>query len=298
MSDVSSSGNGRKRSHREVADTLRERIRRGDIRTGEHMPTQSRLAEEFEVERGTIRQALRILHEEGLLTEATRGAPARVAATAPSTTPSAGGDPAGGQPQQTLSALGPRLTQAFAAEDVRVDALSLTAESLMLAMAEPLRLIHENRIKPHSVTVRVLLPARNIELAFPKGVGPGEGGLVHQRWLTQRNAQGQVLRNNLRNLRRSHGIDVNVTFRALPFTPPLKLYVLNGVEALFAYYTVAKRQEEIEEINLEMYDALGTEAVLFGFESDAGPRDKAFVGQSANWFDALWNTITSDLTLS
>ncbi|MEU8891339.1 winged helix-turn-helix domain-containing protein [Streptomyces sp. NPDC048442] len=295
MSDENSSGNERKRSHREVADTLRDRIRRGDIAAGDQMPTQSRLAEEFHVERGTIRQALRILHEEGLLTEATRGAPARVAATVPS---AAGGDPATGRPQQTLSALGPRLTQAFSADDVRIDALSLTAESLMLAMTEPLKLIHENRIKPHSVTVRVLLPARNIELAFPKGVGPGEGGLVHQRWLQQRNSQGQVLKNNLNNLRRTHGIDVSVTFRALPFTPPLKLYVFNGAEALFAYYTVAKRQEEIEEINLEMYDALGTESVLFGFESAAGPRDKAFVDQSANWFDALWNTITSGLTLS
>ncbi|MFI0983392.1 winged helix-turn-helix domain-containing protein [Streptomyces sp. NPDC021093] len=295
MSDENSSGNGRKRSHREVADTLRDRIRRGDIKAGDPMPTQSRLAEEFGVERGTVRQALHILHDEGLLTEATRGAPARVAATAP---PTADEGPAGGRPQQTLSALGPRLTQAFSADDVRIDALSLTSESLMLAMTDPLRLIHENRIKPNSVTVRVLLPARNIELAFPKGVGPGEAGLVHQRWLTQRNAQGQVLRNNLHNIRRSHGVDVHVTFRALPFTPPLKLYVLNGAEALFGYYTVAKRREEIEEINLEMYDALGTESVLFDFEAVAGPRDQAFVEQSANWFDALWNTITSDLTLS
>ncbi|MFJ6697041.1 winged helix-turn-helix domain-containing protein [Streptomyces sp. NPDC091272] len=295
MSDVSSSGNDRKRSHREVADTLRDRIRRGEIKAGEHMPTQSRLAEEFCVERGTVRQALRILHEEGLLTGATRGAPARVAATGPLV---AGGDPAAGRPQPTLSALGPRLVEAFAAEDIRVDALSLTAESLMLAMAEPLRLIHENRIGPRSVTVRVLLPARDIALAFPKGVDPGESSLVHQRWLQQRNAQGQVLRHNLRNLHRSHGIDVQVAFRALPFTPPLKLYVLNATEALFAYYRVAKRQEEIEEINLEMYDALGTESVLFGFAARSGPRDKAFVEQSAHWFDALWNTISSDLTLS
>ncbi|WP_433546893.1 winged helix-turn-helix domain-containing protein [Streptomyces sp. CA-294286] len=287
--------NAGKRSHREVADTLRERIRKGELKAGDHMPTQSRLAEEFCVERGTIRQALRILHDEGLLTPAGRGAPARVAETSPL---AAGADAASGLPQPTVSALGPRITEAFAAEDVRIDALSLTAESLMLALAEPLRLVHENRIAPRSVTARILLPARNIELAFPRGVEEDEEGRIHRRWLEQRNAQGHVLKHNLLNLRRSHGIDVTVAFRALPFTPPLKLYVLNGVEAHFAYYRVTKREEQFEEANMEMYDALGTESVLFGFEGRAGARDEAFVEQSANWFDALWNTISSPLTLS
>ncbi|MFF0740677.1 winged helix-turn-helix domain-containing protein [Streptomyces sp. NPDC004111] len=285
--------NDRKRSPNEVADTLRERIRKGELKAGDHMPTQSKLAEEFCVERGVVRQALRILHGEGLLTEARRGAPARVAEKSPL---AAGGDPTRGQPQPTVSALGPRIAHALAAEDVCIDALSLTAESLMLALSEPLRLIHENRVKPRSITTRILLPARNIELAFPKGL-EDESKLVHQRWLTQRNAQGQVLRHNLLNLRRSHGIEVDVQFRALPFTPPVKLYVLNRAEALFAYYAVAKREEEIEDTNLEMYDALGTESVLFGFDSRLGPRDEAFVEQSAQWFDALWNTITSPLTL-
>jgi hypothetical protein len=288
--------NGRKRSPAEVADVLRERIRKGELRAGDHMPTQSRLAEEFGVERGIVRQALRILHGEGLLTEAKRGAPARVALK--SVSPVAG-DSATGRPQSTLSALGPRIAEAFSAEDVRIDALSLTAESLLLAMSKPLRLIHENRVRPKSITVRILLPARNIELAFPKGLeeGADEAKLVHQRWLQQRNTQGQVLKHNLTNLRRSHGIDVQVAFRALPFTPPVKLYVLNSAEALFAYYAVAKRQEEIKDTNLEMYDALGTESVLFSFDSRASSRDEAFVAQSAQWFDALWNTITSPLTL-
>jgi hypothetical protein len=287
--------NARKRSHREVADTLRERIRKGELRAGDHMPTQSRLAEEFCVERGTIRQALRILHDEGLLAAAGRGAPARVAETGPL---AAGGNAATGQPQRTVSALGPRISEAFSVQDVTIDSLSLTAESLMLALAEPLRLIHENRVRPRSVTARVLLPARDITLAFPRGVEEGEEERIHRRWLDQRNAQGHVLKHNLLNLRRSHGIEVKVSFRALPFTPPLKLYVLNGVEAHFAYYRVTKRHEEFEDANLEMYDALGTESVLFGFEGKAGPRDEAFVEQSANWFDALWNTISSPLTLS
>ena len=90
-----------------------------------------------------------------------------------------------------------------------------------------------------------------------------------------------------------------MTFRALPFTPPVKLYLLNGTEALIAYYMIARREEAVESgATLDMYDTLGTESLLFSFEKGAGERDTAFVEQSQKWFDALWETITTDLTLS
>ncbi len=89
-----------------------------------------------------------------------------------------------------------------------------------------------------------------------------------------------------------------MTFRALPFTPPVKLYLLNGSEALIAYYMLTRREEEVYSQTLEMYDTLGTESLLFSFERRTGQRDAAFVDQSQKWFDALWETITSDLTLS
>ena len=74
--------NGRKRpqkTHREVADALRARIRSGELRPGQRMPTQARLADEFGVERGAVRQALRILQSEHLLTNVSKGSPATVA---------------------------------------------------------------------------------------------------------------------------------------------------------------------------------------------------------------------------
>ncbi len=195
--------------------------------------------------------------------------------------------------------LAPRLTEAFAAPHVRVDAACLTAESLMLAVGESVRQIHEGRIRPESIDVRILLPSRDITLAFPVPVeGRGDDDPVHQRWLAQRNAQGHVLRHNLRSLRSSHGIDVRVTFRALPFTPPVKLYLLNGTEALIAYYMIARREEPVDSGVLDMYDTLGTESLLFSFGKGVGERDTAFVEQSQKWFDALWETISTDLTLS
>ncbi|MFE1298264.1 winged helix-turn-helix domain-containing protein [Streptomyces sp. NPDC058733] len=282
-------------SPREVADVLRARITSGQLPPGRRMPTQAALAEEFEVERGTVREALRILHGERLLTGGTRGSPATVAPDLGRGLPLA--SPAAA-PQPTMVGLAPRVAQAFAADHVRIDALCLTSVSLTLALGEPLRLIHAGRLKPAKVDVRVLLPSRDIDLAFPAPVDRDVDGRLHRRWLAMRNAQGQVLQHNLLALRATHGIDVHVAFRALPFTPPVKLYLLNGAEGLFAYYTLRRREAEIDHEPLQLYDADGTRSALFAFARGAGPRDTAFVEQSQAWFDALWETISSDLVLT
>jgi len=281
-------GSGRL-SPQQIADVLRERIRTGELKAGDRLPTQAELADEFGVERGAVRQALRSLQDDGLLTNVSKGSPPRIAQP-----PAPGRE----EPQPTMVALAPRLTAAFSAPHVRVDAACLTAESLIPALGEPLRLIHGGQLKPARIDVRILLPSRYISLAFPVPVdGRSDDDPVHQRWLAMRNAQGHVLRHNLQTLR-SHGIDVNITFRALPFTPPVKLYLLNGQEALMAYYMVTRREEATDSGTLDMYDVLGTESLLFSFEKAAGQRDATFVEESQKWFDALWETITTDLTLS
>ncbi|MBN0045105.1 FadR family transcriptional regulator [Streptomyces actuosus] len=280
-----------RRTPQEIADILRERIRVGELKAGDRLPTQAELAGEFGVERGTVRQALRALQEDGLLTNISKGSPPRIAEPTP----------AGEQPQSTLVGLAPRLTEAFAARRVTIDAVCLTAESLMIGLGEPMRLIHQGTLRPESVEARILLPSRDISLAFPTPV-QGDDDAVHRRWLQMRNAHGQVLRHNLLALRSSHGIDVRVTFRALPFTPPVKLYLLNGTEALFAYYMIGRRSEYVDPgtaatgATTELYDVLGAESLLFPFAQDAG-RDARFVEESQKWFDALWETITTDLNL-
>ncbi|MFJ3892792.1 GntR family transcriptional regulator [Streptomyces sp. NPDC090083] len=277
-------------SPQEIADALRDRIRTGDLKAGDRLPTQADLAEEFGVERGAVRQALRLLQEAGLLTNVSKGSPPRIAE------PPA---PTHGEPQPTMVGLAPRLTAAFSAPDVRIDVVCHTAETLMVAIGEPLRQIHEGRLRPESIEVRILVPSREITLAFPVPVDGGDGDSpVHQRWLAMRNAQGQVLQHNLLALRATHGMDVKVTFRALPFTPPVKLYLLNEQEALLGYYLLTRREEEYGSQTLDMYDALGSKSLLFSFQRQSGERDAAFVEQSQLWFDALWETITTDLTLS
>ncbi len=276
-----------------MADELRARIRSGELQPGQRMPTQAKLADEFGVERGAVRQALRILQSEQLLTNVSKGSPATVAPD-----PGRALTGPGAPPLPTMVALAPRIGAAFAAPHVEIDALCLTAISLTLAIGEPLRQIHAGRLKPAKVDVRVLLPSRRIDLAFPAPVDATAASRLRRHWLAQRNAQGQVLQHNLLALRATHGIDVRVTFRALPFTPPVKLYLLNGAEALFAYYTVKRREEEVDHEFLEMYDAEGIQSMLFAFEQGAGMRDTTFVEQSNLWFNSLWETISSELELT
>ncbi len=283
-------GSSRRLSPQEIADILRERIRTGDLKAGDRLPTQAELADEFGVERGTVRQALRALQEDGLLSNVSKGSPPRIAEPPAPTLE---------EPQPTMVGLAPRLTEAFEAQRVRVDVVCHTSETLLLALSEPLRRIHEGRIRPDSITFRILLPSRDINLAFPVAVeGSGDEDTVHRRWLSMRDAQAQVLRHNLQAIRFTHGIDVDIAFRALPFTPPVKLYMLNGEEALLGYYIPTKRAEEWQSQTLEMYDILGSKSVLFSFLKRAGQRDEAFVEESQKWFNALWETITTDLTLS
>jgi hypothetical protein len=278
-----------------VADELRRRIKSGVLKPGQRMPTQARLADEFGVERGAVRQALRILQSEHLLTNVSKGSPATVADGRRDE-----GSGAQDGPQRTVVALGPRIAWAFEAERVEIDAVCLTSHSLAFAIGKPLRQIHAGKTKPVSVDVRVLLPSHEMNLAFPTPVDTSADDRVQRQWLAQRNAQCRVLRHNLLMLRATHGIDVRVSFRALPFTPPVKLYLLNGTEALFAYYTLSRRETEIDHEQVELYDAEGAQSMLFPFERGpgAGVRDTAFVEQSGLWFESLWNTISHELLLT
>ncbi|GAA3528173.1 hypothetical protein GCM10022295_07680 [Streptomyces osmaniensis] len=143
-----------------------------------------------------------------------------------------------------------------------------------------------------------MLPSREIDLAYPTWVDSPEDPELHMRWLFARNSHGHSLRDTLMALRLSHGIDVRVSLRALPFTPMAELYIVNSAEVLFSYCTVTRRGTD--PVTREIYDVAPTGMSMLGrFQATtAGDRDAIFVEQSLLWFDSLWNTISTDLTLS
>lgn len=63
--------------HTRLYDTMIQRIRSGEWRQGERVPSEKELAEEFGTSRGPVRQALAALRAEGMIVGG-RGAPPRV----------------------------------------------------------------------------------------------------------------------------------------------------------------------------------------------------------------------------
>ncbi|MFI6491440.1 GntR family transcriptional regulator [Streptomyces sp. NPDC050564] len=281
----------RKHSHEEIADDLRKRIRGGELSPGTKLPTQAALAKEFGVERGAVRQALNVLQAEGLLSNVTRGTSPTVAKPS-----DVGAEP---EPQPTLVGLAPRLEAAFAVPDVRLDAACLTAETLMLSMDAPMRLIEQEIVRPESVTARIVLPSKELRLLYPApaaGWGHDErvDAVVHDRSMTQHASQTEVLSQHFRRLKNRYGIPTSLSFRVVDNTPYHKVYVLNATEVLFAHYTVTKREEDIDGERMWLRDASGARSPLFAFNKEYGPRDEQFVDGFQTWFDALWESVEPD----
>jgi len=57
----------KKPMYRQIADTLRERVQRGELKPGDALPTESALQDEFAVSRVTVRQALKQLTQEAII---------------------------------------------------------------------------------------------------------------------------------------------------------------------------------------------------------------------------------------
>ena len=64
----------------------------------------------------------------------------------------------------SVVALRDHLRSAFAAPEVWIDAMCLNGQSLALAMGDPIHAIHAGAVRPKKISVRVLLPSRDIEL--------------------------------------------------------------------------------------------------------------------------------------
>ncbi|MER5753118.1 GntR family transcriptional regulator [Streptomyces sp. NPDC002088] len=283
-------GSGRT-SAQEIADALRERIRAGDLEAGDRLPTQAVLAEEFGVERGTVRQALAMLQHDGLLTNVTKGSPPRVAEV-----------PAE-QPQQFRAArvvLIRYLAEAFRADDVRIDAVCFTAETLLWALAEMCAAVTRGEAHPRSITVRCLLPGPGVPLPYPEPLDrPDLREPVHEQIKAQIKAQMETMNIHLSNLKRYQGVDTEVTFRPLRFVPSEKKYVLNDTLALRGDYPVGRQSYELPGVGeFDVLDVSGFNSDLFEYRQSRGGQEAAVVRATKNYFDALWDSEAPGQTLA
>ncbi|GAB3182954.1 hypothetical protein GCM10027162_39690 [Streptomyces incanus] len=90
---------------------------------------------------------------------------------------------------------------------------------------------------------------------------------------------------------------VDLQVRRTPLTPAFKLYPPNGVEVLHGMYEVIKRPMELEADEvIAALDVLGLGATLTRHGEDADPTSpgSVFVDSMRQWFDSVWNLLSTD----
>lgn len=242
------------------------------------------------MERGTVRNALQLLRADGLLTNLGKGSPPTVSRPEQQSVPGA---------QTARSILGPRLVAAFEAPHVYVDVASLTGETLVTALGEPLRKVYEGVLRPESVRVRMVVPRLGENVDYP---APTDGWghddkldeAVRRRGRVQWDAQRTVLAGAFKGLRDS-GVDASFEYRFVSGVPTRKVYLLNRQEVLVGHYVPGRFEREIDDYEgadtVELVDVQGFETEMFPFERSNGEDHAAFVDGEQAMFDGLWEHV-------
>jgi hypothetical protein len=198
--------------------------------------------------------------------------------------------------QPPMVAIQDSLTSAFEAEDVEIDAICVTGDALALGIARPVQDIHAGRLRPRQIKVRILTANTDVSHPLPAPRQEEDAERVRQLRLRDRNVYVNTLRSALASLHGTHGIDVLVEFRGVPFTPLTELILLNGVEALFSYCKISSLSvADTSGGSMEVYDAVTYGSLMRRFKATSGYADRVFVDQSYRWFNSIWETVSTEV---
>ncbi|MEU9359365.1 winged helix-turn-helix domain-containing protein [Streptomyces sp. NPDC048301] len=289
-----------------VADELRREIRSGTRRPGERLPTQGELVDRFGVSRATVSQALSLLRKEKLIV--TRQGSGSVVASGAGGGRSLGPSTEGPDDddvwavvseQVTPVLLRPYLVEAFEANVVKLDVFSMTTESLAARVVDQKDRIVAGEIPPpRSITARLLLPdTESRGLAIPRQVGAEDDPRVRARLGGILHSHVTMLRSALFELRRLGLVkEVVVQVRLVPFSPQVKLYILNNRVVLQGFYIPEEGIATLPDgEEVATYDAYGTGATLFPFRAsaDSTPEQAGVVRAVRRFFDATWDNLAT-----
>lgn len=265
----------------QVVDVLRASIATNKLEPGDRLPSYAEMAERFGVAPMTVQKAIGVLRDEGLIvTRQGRGSFVR---------------------QKTERAVGlrPHVEQVFEQGDVSIDFAGFSGETLYGVVSEPLDKIRAGKLRPSSVRVRVLIPDLTQPIGIPSlAVDGTDSPAVRARALriAERSIQGlvdTVHELGALGLVQSATAEVR-TFHAAPL---FKLYILNGSEVFFGFYTVVRHSVAVSGEPVEIFDAMGKDSVLFHYSTteDADSVESQHVEQSQLWFDSVWDSVAKKL---
>jgi DNA-binding transcriptional regulator YhcF (GntR family) len=260
----------------QVTEALRAQLK--VMRPGDHLPSRKALAREYGVAHSTVQKALRELAEEGLI-KGGRGVPPIVAGAIEESSPA-----------QAIDVLDDLLDKVLAQPDVTIDYFGFTAETLAASLAPKLsRLRMPGAKSPRRIRLRLLLPDTDVKLAYPSMVENPDNPapLLRQAQITA--SQVQTLEIAMSTLALDHPDgQFTVEVRNVPLTPQVKLYILNGDEALLGLYVV-----EVQEVPLPGLDMTHIRDIL-GLTAPLVPHP---VENAIAWFESYWSGRTRAYTL-
>lgn len=263
--------------YQQVANALRASILTRKFLPGEKLPSGPELAERFGVARMTVQQAIRILRDEGLVVSR-QGSGVFVR-----------------ERTQRPVDLRSHLELAFEEPEVSVDFAGFSGETLHGALAEPLDKIRAGRLRPESVSVRLLVPDTDIPWSLPARVEDRQDSPAFRKRATkimQRHALAILDEvGELGELGLVPRSDAKLW--VYPAVPLFKIYIINNSEVFFGYYPVQEHVVHLDGEPTPIWDLMGKDATLFHYAADVDDesQNSQFVGQSLQWFDSIVKTV-------
>lgn len=267
--------------YQQVANALRAAILTRKFMPGDKLPSGPQLADRYGVARMTISQAIRVLRDEGLVVSR-QGSGVYVR-----------------ERTERPVGLRPHLERAFEQSNISVDFAGFSGETLHGAITEPLDKIRAGRLRPTSLSVRLLVPDPDIPWSLPARVedlADSPAFRARARGIMARHTEAIVdAVNELGDL----GLveDARAEVRVYPAVPLFKLYLINDSEVFFGYYPVQEHTVKLDGIPTPIWDLMGKDTVLFHHSADADDDTMAsqYVKQSRMWFDSLWTSVAREL---
>ncbi|MQA07701.1 MAG: GntR family transcriptional regulator [Pseudonocardiaceae bacterium] len=263
--------------YQQVANSLRAAILTRTFQPGEKLPSGPELAQRFNVARMTVQHAIRLLRDEGLVISR-QGSGVYVR-----------------ERTQRPVDLRSHLERAFEEPDVAVDFAGFSGETLNGAITEPLDKIRDGRLRPESLSVRLLVPDPGQPWALPSRVDDlGDSPAFRERAtrIMQRSTFALVdAVNELADL----GLlpKAHAQVRVNPVMPLFKLYLINDTDAFFGYYPVQEHQVTLDGEQTAIWDLMGKDATLFHYcaDGDEDSLGSQYIRQSRMWFDSIWTSV-------
>jgi hypothetical protein len=219
----------------------------------------------------------------------------------------AGGQPGGSSITRPAGAPGPPVfaapsvgirpfvEQAFAREHVCVDFAGFSGETLHGVIQEPLDKIRIGRIRPASLSIRMLLPDTTRPMVLPCRADDLTDDADYRDRVTRLTARhAQAILDSVQELTRLGLLESGTAeIRVHPCSPLFKLYILNGEEVFFGLYPIVRQRIPLASGERDIYDLMGKDAVVFHHSAHSGqPTDIPYIQQARDWFASMWDSIS------